>query len=268
MTWKFATSHIGHDGAGALTMEVCHRRADYGNTFGGVFWLSSPPLPEQTPELDVCCPVCTADRGLTVSGTWGGPAQLTCVCGHAWTPHLPGLTPEHLLRALVRLALSSDPGPSMPLWQMRTDRDADHPRPLHQTVRPYLVEAGRALNRREWVFTEDEEHVAADVLTRAGCGYRSVSELPAEDPSDEARLAWVRDNLRVLEDHGRTAEGRLGAFMSNCATALSPAAALTMDDLEPGKTWSDLPPVLDDALSALSAVHVVLTAGATGDVDY
>ncbi|WP_329486699.1 hypothetical protein OG618_08530 [Kitasatospora sp. NBC_01246] len=269
MTWKFATSRIGHDGAGALTLEVCHRRADYGNRFGGMFWLSSPPLPVQSPELEVFCPVCTADRGLTVSGVWGGPAQLTCVCGHSWTPHLPGLTPELLLRALVRLALSSNPGPGVPLWRMRADHDAEPPTPLQQTVRPYLVEAGRALNRREWVFTEDEGRVAADVLTRAGCTvYRNVSELPVEEQSDEARLAWVRDNLQVLEDHSRAAGGRLGTFMSDCAAALSPAAALTMDDLEPGTTWSGLPPVLDDALRALGAVHVVLVAGATGDVDY
>ncbi|MFJ7279759.1 hypothetical protein [Kitasatospora sp. NPDC098663] len=264
MTWNFATSRIGHDGAGTLTLEVCHHRADYGNTFGGVFWLNSPP----TSDLDVFCPACTADRGLSVSGTWGAPARLACVCGHSWTPRLPGLTPEQVLRNLVRLALSPQ-GPAMPLWRMRADHDTEPPSPLHQAVRPYLAEAGHALNRREWAFTEHEGRAAADILTRAGrMPHRRTGEPGAEEADDAAHLAWLHDNLHVLEGHALTAQGRLGTLLSNCATALRPAAALTMDDLEPGPTWSSLPPVLDDALRALGAVHVVLTAGATGDVDY
>ncbi|MFJ9841794.1 hypothetical protein ACIRYZ_15235 [Kitasatospora sp. NPDC101155] len=272
MTWNFATSHIGHDGAGNLTLEVCHRRADYGNRFGGVFWLSTPPPPDGTPELDVCCPLCMADRGLTVSGAWGGPARLTCVCTHSWTPRLPGLSPEDVLRKLVRLALASDPGPGMPLWRMRADHDAEPPTPLQQAVHPYVADASRALNRREWQFSDSECSVASNLLTRAGCrSYWSPEALEAlaqERRTDEDHLKWVHENLQALEDHGRTTRGRLGQFLSDCAAALRPAALLTMDDLEPGKTWSRMPPVLDDARGALGSVHVVLTAGATGDVDY
>ncbi|MFD7737749.1 hypothetical protein [Streptomyces sp. MJM8645] len=272
MTWSFTTSHIGHDGAGNLTLEVCHRRADYGNRFGGVFWLGTPPLPDGTPELDVCCPVCMADRGLTVFGVWGGPARLTCMCAHSWTPRLPGLSPEDLLRKLVRLALTSDPGPGMPLCRMRADHDAEPPTPLQQAVHLYVADASRALNRREWQFSDRECSVASDLLTRAGCRvYWSPEALEAlvkQKRTDEDHLRWVHENLHALEDRGRTTRGRLGQFLSDCAAALRPAALLTMDDLEPGKTLSRMPPVLDDARGALGSVHVVLTAGATGEVDH
>ncbi|MFE2104526.1 hypothetical protein ACFXAF_01430 [Kitasatospora sp. NPDC059463] len=271
MTWNFTTSHIGHDGAGNLTLEICHRRADYGNRFGGVFWLRTPPLPDGTPELDVCCPVCMADRGLTVSGVWGGPARLTCVCAHSWTPRLPGLSPEAVLRKLVRLARTSDPGPGMPLWRMRADHDAKPPTPLQQAVHSYVVNASRALNRREWQFSDRECSVASDLLTRAGCRVHwSPEELEAlakQKLTDEDQLKWVHENLQALE-HAKAPRGRLRQFLSDCAAALRPAALLTVDDLEPGTTWSGMPPVLEDARGALGSVHVVLTAGATGDVDY
>ncbi|MBV6695697.1 hypothetical protein KV557_00980 [Kitasatospora aureofaciens] len=272
MTWNFTTSHIGHDGAGNLTLEICHHRADYGNRFGGVFWLGTPPLSDGTPELDVCCPLCMADRGLTVSGVWGGPAQLTCVCGHSWTPRLPGLSPEDVLRKLVRLARTSSPGPGMPLWRMRADHDAEPPTPLQEAVRPHIVDASRALNRLEWQFSDRECSVASDLLTGAGCRVywspEALAALAKQKRTDEDQLTWVHENLQALEDHGRTTRGRLGQFLSDCAAALRPAALLTVDDLEPCATLSGMPPVLEDACGALGSVHVVLTAGATGDVEY
>ncbi len=167
MTWNFATSHIGHDGTGGLTMEVCHH---FGGAFSsGVFWLSSPPLPDGTRGRDVYCPMCMADRGLTVSGAWGGPARLTCVCGHSWTPSLPGHTPESLLRALVRLALVPDPGPGMSARRMRHAPNVPPAQPLVTAVLPHVREAGHSLHLREWIFTEDEGRIAVDVLIAVGC---------------------------------------------------------------------------------------------------
>ncbi|MDH6138503.1 hypothetical protein P3T35_000480 [Kitasatospora sp. GP30] len=261
MTWTFTTSHIGHDGAGGLRLEVCHHRADYGSSFGGVFWLSGPPL--GAPELDVSCPSCAADRGLRVSGVWGGPAELACLCGHAWTPRLPGLAPEQFLRQAVRLAL--DPaGAHLPYRRIRLNPDTTPPSPLRTAVRPLVVEASHALQRREWAFDDYETVVANDLLIRSGRGYDATTD---EELSDESRLRWVHDSLSVLREYAQLTAGRLGDFLTACTGALAPAGALSLDDCEPGPAPYD-PWPLWDACLALSGVHTVLTAGASGDVDY
>ncbi|MFD9687262.1 hypothetical protein ACFWXO_16075 [Kitasatospora sp. NPDC059088] len=274
MTWTFPTSRISHDGAGTVVLEICHRVSDYTavpRRRGQVFWTSSP-LPDGATLLDVYCPVCTADRGLTVSGTWGGPAELTCLCGHSWTPRVPTLSPEQLLRSLVRLALEGS-FLGIRYRMIKVDPVDRHPTPLQDAVHPVVIAAERELNLRQWEFTYREGSIASELLKRAGQrAYWSPEALAAlvqqKRPTDEESLAWVVDNYRALETCSMSTGGRLGRFLSEAATALRPIDGMTMDDLEPGVTWSRMPPALDDARGALGAVHVVLTAGVTDDVDY
>ncbi|MFJ9446396.1 hypothetical protein ACIRRH_31735 [Kitasatospora sp. NPDC101235] len=273
MTWTFPTSRISHDGAGTVALEICHRVSDYtavARRRGQVFWTSSA-LPDGATALDVHCPVCMADRGLTVSGAWGDPAELTCLCGHSWTPLLPGLPPEQLLRQLVRLALGG-PIDAIRYRLIKVDAADTHPNPLQDAVRPVVDEAGRELNRRTWVFDDDESSIASDLLTRAGLreywSPQALDALSRQSRTEEERLAWVVDNYRALAACSRSTRGRLGLFLARAASRLRPIGVMTMDDLEPGVTWSGVSPVLEDARGALGAVHVVLTAGATGNVDY
>ncbi|MFJ2864956.1 hypothetical protein [Kitasatospora sp. NPDC087314] len=273
MTWTFPTSRISHDGAGTVALETCHRVSDYtavARRRGQVFWTSSQ-LPDGATALDVHCPECAADRGLTVSGTWGAPAELTCLCGHSWTPRLPGLLPEQLLRQLIRLA-ADGPIKAIRYHLIKVDAADTHPTPLHDAVRPLVADAGRELHRRAWIFSDDETRVASDLLTQAGLrAYWSPEALEAlarQTRTEEEQLARVVDMYRALAERSRWTGNRLGRFLAQATAVLKPIKVLTMDGLEPGPTWSGVSPVLEDARSALGAVHVILAAGATGDVDY
>ncbi|MEU3570781.1 hypothetical protein AB0E96_20520 [Kitasatospora sp. NPDC036755] len=274
MTWTFPTSRVSHDGAGTVMLETCHRVSDYTTVArrrGQVFWTTSSPLPDGAAELVVHCPVCMADRGLTVSGAWGDPAQLTCLCGHSWTPLLPGLPPEQLLRKLIRLAVG-EPFNGIRYRLIKVGAADANPTPLHDAVGPIVVEAGRDLNRGKWVFSDYEGRVASDLLARAGLRvYWSPEDLAALSQrrrTEEEQLARVVDMYRALATRSRWTRKRLGRFLRQAVEVMRPIDVLTMDDLEPGPTRSGVSPVLVDAREALAAVHGVLGAGATGDVDY
>ncbi|MGW3228736.1 hypothetical protein [Kitasatospora sp. NPDC001095] len=254
MSWTIVTSRLGHDGAGHLHVVICHHVPQVQE-----FYL--PRLSRETAEryAPVHCPVCLAACGLTVAGRWGSPATLTCACGHTWTPDLPRLSPRALLREVVRLAL----GPAeLTYREARTDPEAAVPAPLRDAVREPVTEAARALNRREWAFDDYETAVAHDLLTKTRRQHR-----PGTEPSDDDRLRDLQRHLGTLAVYAAMTTGRLGALLSTCSTALRPATAMTVADIEPGPDPFN-PPALLDAELALGDLLTVLHAGATGDVDY
>ncbi|MFE9407356.1 hypothetical protein ACFYN0_00925 [Streptomyces sp. NPDC006704] len=256
MSWRILTSRITHDGHGNLSVTIRHRHSQ-----GYVFYLSGLALPGGSTDREVYCPRCTADRGLTVAGAWGEDAELACPDGHRWTPRLPGLPPDRLLRAVVRQSLD---GAGLRYSEARTDPEHKPPAPYNAAVRPALADAARALNRREWTFTEEEQLLAGELLRTSGWPATITWQ---EEATAAARLEWLRAGLAALHDCAGAAHGRLGKLLLACDSVLHTALALHIDDLEPGPDLRN-PPVLVDAESALSGMRTVLVAGVTGDVDY
>ncbi|MFD7590872.1 hypothetical protein ACFV84_36140 [Kitasatospora sp. NPDC059811] len=255
MSWRILASRITHDGAGHLSVTICHHRP----RGRGVFYLTGLALPGTSTEHAVYCPVCAADRGLTVAGTWGDPARASCPDGHTWTPYLPDLPPQRLLREVVRQALG---GGGLHYREARTDPETTPPTPLRDAVRTVLTEAARALNQGEWTFDDYETRVALDLVRRS----RWPDTLTGQDEAtDAARLGWLDDGLVALHEYSRLTTGRLGELLVACDTALTPAARLSPDNLEPGSDPYN-PPALHDAELALGGLRQVLVAGGTGDV--
>ncbi|MFJ2864955.1 hypothetical protein [Kitasatospora sp. NPDC087314] len=246
------TRRLGYDGAGILHVVIRHH-VPHGTPFD---------LPRPSPETvkrfpAVCCPECRRDGDLTAAGRWGEPAQLICPCGYSWTPHLPRLTPQALLREVVRQALGAG---GLTYREARTDPDAAAATPRQEAVRAPLTTAARALNRGTWVFDGYERAVATDLLTRL-----RPDGTETEAASSDGRLRTLHRRLDALAEYAAMATGPLGELLEACSTALLPARGLTADDLEPGP---DDPPALSDADLALGALATVLRAGSTGEVDY
>jgi len=260
MTWSILTSRITHDGAGSLSVTLCHRYPQ-SHVAGALFYLTGLALPGGSTEHEVYCPVCAADRGLTVSGAWGRPALLTCCYGHSWTPGLPGIDASQLLRDVVRQSLD---GGGLPYYRARLDPDSRPPTPLRDAARPALIRAADALNQRRWEFTDTESALAWELFQRSSWPDTITS---ANEITETDRLDWLRKGLTALRDCAAVATGPMADLLTACDTALRPAALLTLEDLEPGPDWYN-PPVLLDAEQALAGLREVLHAGGTGDVDY
>ncbi|MFJ9446395.1 hypothetical protein ACIRRH_31730 [Kitasatospora sp. NPDC101235] len=205
------------------------------------------------------CPSCGGDGDLTVVGRWGEPAQLTCPCGHSWTPHLPLLSPQALLREIVRQALEAG---ELTYQEACTDPDSGAATPRQDAVRAPLTMASRSLNRRMWVFDDYERAVAYDLLTRL-----RPDDTETEAASSADRLRTLHRRLDALGEYAAMVNGPLGELLNSCSAALRPARGLTADDLEPGPIPEN-PPVLLDAELAIGALITVLRAGSTGEVDY
>lgn len=256
VSWRILTSRITHDGEGNLSVTIRHR-----HQLGHVSYLTGLALPGGSTEHEVYCPLCAADRGLTVAGVWGYDADLDCPDGHHWIPRLPGIPPDSLLRAVVRQSLD---GAGLRYSEARTDPEHKPPAPYNAGIRPALVDAARALNRREWTFTEEDRLLAGELLTISGWPATITWQ---EEATAAARLEWLHAGVAALHHCARTAHGRLGKLLHACDSVLHAALALHMDDLEPGPDPRN-PPVLVDAESALGGMRTILVAGVTEDVDY
>ncbi|MEU3570780.1 hypothetical protein AB0E96_20515 [Kitasatospora sp. NPDC036755] len=254
MTWRIQTRRLGHDGAGNLHVVIRHHPPH-----GTPFELPrlSPQAAEHHPAVQ--CPTCRHDRDLTMAGHWGEPALLTCPCGHSWTPYLPPLSPQALLREVVRQALDAG---ALTYREARTDPDTLAATPRQDSVRVPLTTASRSLNRRTWVFDDYEIAVATDLLDRL-----RPDDTETEAASSADRLRALHRRLAALAEYAAMANGPLGELLDACGTALRPARGLTADDLEPGPVPGN-PPVLLDAELALGTLVTVLRAGSTGEVDY
>ncbi|MFI6587459.1 hypothetical protein [Embleya sp. NPDC050493] len=246
--WRIRTSRIVHDDAGRLAVEICHR-----TPASHTFRLASD-LPDGAVEHEVCCPVCYADRGHILTGTWGHDATLTCTAGHAWTPHPPDLVPADLLREIVRQALG--PG-RLTHAEARTDPDTTPATPYRDGVAQPLDDAARELNHRTWMFTAPEIHIAADLLRRTDRWPQAITG--PEQVTEAARLDRLHHGLAALGEYTRLTGGRLGRLLAACDAVLAPAAALRPDDLEPGPHPGN-PPALADPEQAMVQLRVVLRA--------
>jgi len=260
MTWSILTSRITHDGAGSLSVTLCHRYPQ-AHMAGAHFYLTGLALPGGSTEHEVYCPVCAADRGLTVAGAWGQPALLTCPYGHGWTPRLPMIDAEQLLRDVVRQCLD---GGGLSYGKARLDPGDRPPTPLRDAIRPALIRAADALNQRRWEFTDAERDLAWELFQRASWPDTISS---ADEITEADRLAWLRNGLTALHDCAVRAAGPMADLLTACDTVLRPAAFLTIEDLEPGPDRYNPPGVLD-AEQALGGLRGILHAGGTGDVDY